>query len=262
MRESGRFRPIIAVLSALVAVAALALGAATVAQAGGHSDNGNNGSAHDKVTLCHWVPAHGGSYIMITVNVRGANGNPNDEGHASHPNDIIPAPATGCPSTHTPVATPTQKVPTATVEAATETPMPTDTPVESSTSTPVVNTATPTGSATSVASTATPTGSATSVTNTATPTATNTPGGGGGGATATLPAATNTVTSAATNTPAGGAAAAVATPTGQVLGAAALPNTGSGGGGHTSWYLLGIAFAVLVAGGAASVIVFRSGRGQ
>ena len=98
-----------ALLSGLIALAGLMLAAGAVAQANGNngnSDNGNNGADHDRVTLCHWVPAHGGSFITITVDVRGANGNPNDEGHASHPNDIIPAPASGCPSTaETPVAT-------------------------------------------------------------------------------------------------------------------------------------------------------------
>ena len=126
------------------------------------------GGGHKPVTICHWVPAHGGSYIVITVDDDGAF-----EGHAGHPNDIIPAPADGCPA---PTATPTN-TPTATstsVPAATNTPTatPTDTatPIATATDTP-----TPTTTATdTVTSTATrtnsPTATATPTTAPATPT--------------------------------------------------------------------------------------------
>lgn len=56
------------------------------------------GEGHTPVTLCHWVPAHGGSYIVITVDDDGSSGNKNQQGHAGHENDIIPAPAEGCPA--------------------------------------------------------------------------------------------------------------------------------------------------------------------
>jgi hypothetical protein len=56
-----------------------------------------NGEGHTPVTLCHWVPAHGGSFIVITVDDDGSSGNKNLRGHAHHENDIIPAPDEGCP---------------------------------------------------------------------------------------------------------------------------------------------------------------------
>ena len=46
-----------------------------------------------KVTLCHATGSQTNPYTEITVSVNGLNG------HSNHPGDIIPAPASGCPST-------------------------------------------------------------------------------------------------------------------------------------------------------------------
>src|SRR2546421_5007789 len=32
-----------------------------------NNTNANGGVGHTPVTICHWVPAHGGSYITITI---------------------------------------------------------------------------------------------------------------------------------------------------------------------------------------------------
>ena len=45
---------------------------------------------HESVTLCHWVPAHGGSFITITVDDDGSSGNGPLQAHLAHENDIIP----------------------------------------------------------------------------------------------------------------------------------------------------------------------------
>ncbi len=52
---------------------------------------GAAGAGHTPVTLCHFVPAHGGSYIIITVDDDGSSGNKNGQGHMGHGDDIIPA---------------------------------------------------------------------------------------------------------------------------------------------------------------------------
>jgi hypothetical protein len=107
------------------------LAAANLGAMGAHAGGGEgHHHGHTPVTLCHWVPAHGGSYIEITVDDDGA-----DEGHAGHPHDIIPAPPGGCP---TPTATLTR---TATrtstgTPVATSTPTPTHTSVPRATKTP------------------------------------------------------------------------------------------------------------------------------
>lgn len=177
------------------------------------------GGGHTPVTLCHWVPAHGGSYILITPDDDGSSGNANLQAHMGHENDIIPAPAGTCPSntattprptrthaavTRSPEATKTRVARTATVTrtagvtrtaVVTRTARATGT-VAADTATPQVPTATqtavPTATSTQPAetSTSTPVATATdtAVAATNTPIATNTP------------LATNT-TAAATNTP-------------------------------------------------------------
>jgi hypothetical protein len=155
---------------------------------GNDGDNGNNGNGegHTPVTLCHWVPAHGGSYITITVDDDGSSGNANLQGHAGHANDIIPAPAWGCEATPTaeatmPPPTGTAAPSTATVAPMTPTMAASETPVATATATATTTGAseTPTATGTVPATvtevpvdTATPTGSAV-------PTATETPGGAG-----------------------------------------------------------------------------------
>jgi hypothetical protein len=64
------------------------LGVAALASA---APPANNGGGHTPVTICHWVPAHGGSFIIITVDDDGSNGNKNLMAHMHHENDIIPA---------------------------------------------------------------------------------------------------------------------------------------------------------------------------
>ena len=69
--------------------------------------NGDNDNGHTPVTLCHWVPAHGGSFITITVDDDGSDGNSQLQAHLAHENDIIPAPEGGCDSRDAPTVTPT-----------------------------------------------------------------------------------------------------------------------------------------------------------
>ncbi len=47
----------------------------------------------DKITICHATSSKTNPYNEITVSVNGLNG------HDKHENDIIPAPAEGCPTT-------------------------------------------------------------------------------------------------------------------------------------------------------------------
>jgi hypothetical protein len=44
---------------------------------------------HTPVVVCHWVPAHDGTFVVITVDDDGADGNKNLEAHAGHENDVI-----------------------------------------------------------------------------------------------------------------------------------------------------------------------------
>lgn len=140
--------------------------------------------------------------------------------------------------THTPTATnttvPATNTPTATgtTAAATSTP---ETPT---------NTATATNTPETPTNTATATNTPETPTNTATPTATQTQGGGAGGATSTptntmtptntpetptnTATETNTSTPTATNTVSGGVFGAVSSPT---PGVGVLPSAGTGGGG-------------------------------
>jgi hypothetical protein len=264
MQESGRLRPILALGGALLAAAGLAIAVGTVAQANGNGgNNGNVGNGHTPVTLCHFVPAHGGSFIVITVDDDGSSGNANLQGHAGHENDIIPAPNGVCPEkSETPEVTNTATK-TAVVEntaTATNTPIVVNTPTATNTAA-VINTATATNTAGA---------------NTAT--ATNTPGGGGGGATSTpqantatatnTAAATNTATNTAvvpsatsTSTVSGAAGGAAITPAAAVAGASALPSTGTGAsGGGPSWYLLGLGLVMLLGGASMTVAAYRQRR--
>lgn len=56
------------------------------------TDDDGSGGNDKKITICH---AAGGKkkikYVQITISINGLNG------HEKHPNDIIPAPAGGCP---------------------------------------------------------------------------------------------------------------------------------------------------------------------
>jgi len=49
--------------------------------------------SNGKITICHATGSKTHPYNEITVSVNGLNG------HANHPDDIIPAPASGCPTT-------------------------------------------------------------------------------------------------------------------------------------------------------------------
>jgi hypothetical protein len=78
-------------MSILVLAAAAALGVS-----GAQADPGQ-GEGHTPVVVCHWVPAHGGSFVVITVDDDGADGNKNLEAHAGHENDVINPPDGLCP---------------------------------------------------------------------------------------------------------------------------------------------------------------------
>jgi hypothetical protein len=82
------------IIGPMVVVALAA--AAALGVSGAQADPGQ-GEGHTPVVVCHWVPAHGGSFVVITVDDDGAKGNKNLEAHAGHENDII-APEDGvCP---------------------------------------------------------------------------------------------------------------------------------------------------------------------
>lgn len=49
------------------------------------------GGQSDTIVICHATGSKTNPYVMITVSVNGLNG------HGKHKNDIIPAPAAGCP---------------------------------------------------------------------------------------------------------------------------------------------------------------------
>jgi hypothetical protein len=49
--------------------------------------------SNGKITICHATGSQKNPYVEITVSINGLNG------HGNHPGDIIPAPASGCPTT-------------------------------------------------------------------------------------------------------------------------------------------------------------------
>jgi organic hydroperoxide reductase OsmC/OhrA len=49
--------------------------------------------SNSKITICHATGSQTHPYNEITVSINGLNG------HGNHPDDIIPAPASGCPTT-------------------------------------------------------------------------------------------------------------------------------------------------------------------
>lgn len=74
------------VLAATLGGAVLLFGAVipSVADAANDRDNG-----HTPVAICHWVPAHGGSFVYLTVDDDGTEGNKNLQAHAGHENDGV-----------------------------------------------------------------------------------------------------------------------------------------------------------------------------
>ena len=87
-------------------------------QPSGPMGNGQ-GEGHTPVVVCHWVPAHGGSFVIITVDDDGADGNNALRAHLHHPNDIInPESLDACVS---PTATPPEVTPTTTAPETTPT---------------------------------------------------------------------------------------------------------------------------------------------
>ncbi|KAF0107199.1 MAG: hypothetical protein FD146_2040 [Anaerolineaceae bacterium] len=102
---------------------------------------------HEKILICHATGSSSNPYVLIEVSVNATDGSMKDGGgadHSHHPNDIIPAPAGGCPGpvTDTPTSTPTNtatNTPTNTpTQTATQTPTntPTQTPTNTPTNTP------------------------------------------------------------------------------------------------------------------------------
>ena len=55
------------------------------------------GEGHTPVRVCHWVPAHGGSYVEIVVDDDAKYGNANLQGHAGHQNDLVAFGHNRCP---------------------------------------------------------------------------------------------------------------------------------------------------------------------
>jgi hypothetical protein len=53
-----------------------------------------NAAPHHKITLCHATGSRTNPYVLITVSVNATTAN----GHGRHEDDLIPAPAAGCPS--------------------------------------------------------------------------------------------------------------------------------------------------------------------
>lgn len=66
----------------------------TLVPAQGQSD-GQSGDKTDKITLCHATGSASNPYVLITVS---ANAATEGHGHDGHADDIIPAPAEGCPT--------------------------------------------------------------------------------------------------------------------------------------------------------------------
>ena len=77
------------------AVAVVALVAGAMLGASGARAEGE-GEGHTPVLVCHWVPAHDGSFVFLTVDDDGADGNVNLEAHAGHVNDVINPPDGVC----------------------------------------------------------------------------------------------------------------------------------------------------------------------
>ena len=75
--------------SARLVIASLALTAGIGGAAAVSAAAPGNGGGHTPVVVCHWVPAHGGSYIVITVDDDGASGNKNLQAHMGHDHDIM-----------------------------------------------------------------------------------------------------------------------------------------------------------------------------
>jgi hypothetical protein len=193
----GRLSTALAVT--LAVIGAVAAVGAVQASGGDNGDSGNNGNGHTPITICHWVPAHGGSFVVITIDEEGLHG------HGDHENDIIPAPEEGCPGAAGETAVPSQ-----THVASTKTVEVTHT-VAVETETPVPATNTPSAA-------------------TNTPVATGTVSGGGGGPNLT-PSATNTTIVTATNTPGGDVGADTATPTETATATATSEGVAQGQGG-------------------------------
>jgi hypothetical protein len=61
---------------------------------GGHAKHAASAPSSRKVTLCHATGSRTNPYVVITVSVNATTGN----GHGRHDDDLIPAPAGGCPS--------------------------------------------------------------------------------------------------------------------------------------------------------------------
>ncbi len=71
---------------ARVAVSGILLGVLTLVPFGAGADGAN------KITICHATGSETNSYAQITISTSGLNG------HSDHANDLIPAPAGGCPT--------------------------------------------------------------------------------------------------------------------------------------------------------------------
>lgn len=210
------------------------------------------GGGHDPVTICHWVPAHGGSFVIITIDDDGLNG------HGDHENDVIPA-SDECDKDDdtTAVSTRTHAPKTKTVIVTQTTAPSTTTPAATNTSTAVA-------------------------TQTSTAVATQTSVNGFGPGPDLTPDATNTSVAEATstNTPEGDVGVDTATPEtadiadvdddgeGGVLGesvapqaggAEALPDAGTGSGSNSSSpYQVGlVATAFAAAAGAVTLLLRR-----
>ena len=84
----------IGVLAMAVAVPGVAVAANSNSNGNGNGNgNGNSGSSgSDKVTICHATSSTTNPYVTITIATSGLNG------HSGHAGDIIPAPASGCPT--------------------------------------------------------------------------------------------------------------------------------------------------------------------
>jgi outer membrane biosynthesis protein TonB len=88
-----------------------------------------------RITICHATASATNPFVEITVSVNGL------EGHGDHTNDIIPAPAGGCPGGTTPPPPPPPPPPVVTPPTVAPTPptvVPAATPVTTPVSTPVV----------------------------------------------------------------------------------------------------------------------------
>lgn len=112
IKTTGIWAVLAAAVVAVLGCCVLGLGRAGAQEQQYAGEDGSDAprALSEKVTLCHYTGSAGNPYVTITVDRNSTA----YQGHRGHPNDIIPAPAEGCPSGP---PEPTTPEPTATTSA-------------------------------------------------------------------------------------------------------------------------------------------------